>query len=233
MEFEGKPLRHELKYYINEKEYESLRNRIRPIISLDKNADENGNYHIRSLYFDDMYDSSLYEKNYGVFKRKKYRIRIYDFSSKVIKLECKSKFGEYISKDSVSLSLDEYNRIMDGDYGFLFYETGLKQEFFRRIKDGVLRPKVIVDYRREAYIYNPGDVRITFDKELSVGYNSNDIFNKDLSCIGIFGEPTIILEIKFDEFLPQFIRGLLSISSHERCAVSKYLMCRVKKNNIY
>lgn len=233
MEFEGKPLRHELKYYINEKEYESLRNKVRPIISLDKNADANGDYHIRSLYFDDIYDSSLYEKNYGVFRRKKYRIRIYDFSSNVIKLECKSKFGEYVSKDSVNLDLAEYDKIMSGDYAFLSSENGLKQEFFRCLTDGVLRPRVIVDYRREAYIYNPGDVRITFDKELSVGYNSNDIFNKDLASLKIFIDPTIILEVKYDEFLPQFIRGLLSISSHERCAVSKYLMCRVKKNNIY
>ncbi len=233
MEYKGKQLRHELKYYINENNYECLKNKLRPIIKLDENGDKNGNYHIRSLYFDDIYDSSLYEKNYGVFTRKKYRIRIYNFSDKTIKLECKFKFGDYISKDSVAISFGEYENIMSGNYAFLSEENGLKQEFFRKITDGILRPKVIVDYMREAYIYCIGDVRITFDKNLSVGYNSNDIFNKDLASLSIFQEPTIILEVKFNDFLPQFIRGLLSISSHERCAVSKYLMCRVMKNNIY
>lgn len=233
MQYLGKQVRHELKYFINESESECLRNKIKHIIRPDENADENGNYHIRSLYFDDIYDSSLYEKNYGIFDRKKYRIRIYNFSDDVIKLEAKSKFGEYINKDSTRLSLEDYQNLMKGDCSFLASEKGLKSEFYRRSTDSLLRPKVIVDYLREAYIYEPGNVRITFDKNLKVVYNSNDIFNHDLAMLKVFEEPINILEVKFDEFLPQHFRGLLSVASHNRCAISKYLLCRVRKNNIY
>nr|WP_307890027.1 VTC domain-containing protein [Clostridium botulinum] len=112
----GKKFRHELKYYINYNDYISVRNRIKYVLKLDQNADESGEYFIRSLYYDDIYDSALYEKNFGVNIRKKYRIRIYNMSDEVIKLERKNKVGQYVCKESATISRKEYDEIINGDY---------------------------------------------------------------------------------------------------------------------
>src|SRR4051812_23980307 len=113
MKYGNKKLRHELKYYISYYEFENLRTRLRCVVQPDKNSISEDGYHIRSLYFDNVFDTALYEKNYGVHRRDKYRIRIYNKSDKAIKLERKSKFGEYICKESMNLSREEYEKIMN------------------------------------------------------------------------------------------------------------------------
>lgn len=233
MEYCGKKLRHELKYYINYYQYICLKNNIKHVMKQDENADDDGNYSVRSLYFDDIYDTALYEKNYGVFHRKKYRIRIYNNSDEVIKLECKSKFGQYINKEAKNLTIDEYDAILNNDFSFLTNKTGIMQDFYRGVTDKLLKPKVIVDYQREAYILESGDVRVTFDKGLKAGFNSVDIFDKNLATISIFDDSMVVLEIKYNEYIPQHILNLINLPSHSRVASSKYVMCRVMKNNIY
>jgi hypothetical protein len=234
MEYCGKKLRHELKYYINYSEYICLRNKLKLTLKHDRFADDNGNYFIRSLYFDDIYNRALFEKNHGVFERKKYRIRAYNLCDSVIKLECKSKYGEYISKESAGITRDEYYGIMRNDFSFLTDKgKGVLQEFYRQVMDSVLRPKVIVDYTREAYTMEAGDVRITFDKNLSASLNSNDIFGESVSTKQLLEPSIMILEVKFNDFIPQHIRQMLQISAHDRSAISKYVMCRALKNNIY
>lgn len=80
--------RHELKYLINEGEHAALACRMAPVFKLDKHA-RAGGYTIRSLYFDDYCNSAYEEKDAGILMRKKYRVRIYNGSDKVIKLERK------------------------------------------------------------------------------------------------------------------------------------------------
>ena len=222
-----KIFRHEFKYFINYFEYESLKRRLNAVLKRDKFADENGNYHIRSLYFDDIRNTALYEKQAGVLTRKKYRIRIYNIDDSVIKLEKKSRIGQFINKESASLTREEYNKIINQDIIFLKQsDNKLLQEFYFDMVAYHYKPKVIVDYVREAYISNINNIRITFDKSLKTGLNKIDIFNKDLLTVDVIEEPKMILEIKYNHFLPNHIKNILQIKSSQRWAISKYVMCR-------
>lgn len=223
----GKKFRHELKYYINYYEYEILRKKLNSVLRQDKYSVDEQGYHIRSLYFDNLHDNDLYEKNYGILKRKKIRIRIYNTSDNVIKLERKYRYGEYICKESVSLSREEYQKILNYEYDFLREKEGpLFRDFYLYLRSENLTPKIIVDYTREAYVGNESDVRITFDKELSAANNTFDVFNKDIVTVEALPYPLLIMEVKFNEYLPTYIRRLLDLESHNRSAISKYVICR-------
>ncbi|WP_432402836.1 polyphosphate polymerase domain-containing protein [Wukongibacter sp. M2B1] len=233
MNYGQKMLRHELKYFINYHEYMYLKKRLAVSIRKDKYGTIDDGYHVRSLYFDDIYGSAFHEKELGIFKRKKYRIRIYNISDKIIKLEKKSKYGQYIGKDSVGITRDEFYKLLDDNCEFLMNsDDKLFREFYMEKITKLLRPVVIVDYDREAYTYGAGNVRITFDKNLRVGINSHDIFDDKLATKMIFDEPIMILEIKYDSFLPTHVHNLIQICNHNISAASKYVMCKGFINNL-
>ncbi|MGN7400915.1 polyphosphate polymerase domain-containing protein [Cytobacillus praedii] len=222
-----KKLRHELKFYINVSEYELLRKKLQIVLKKDENMVNEEGYHIRSLYFDNVYDSDLFEKNYGIYKRKKFRVRIYNQSDHIIKLEKKNRYGEMINKESISISRDEYERLLMWDYDFLLdKKASAAKDFYLFMRTQHMSPKIIVDYVREAYMENIEDVRITFDKYLSAGINSIDIFEKDIVTIEALNEPSMIMEVKFNSYLPDYIRDILQLDSHQRSAISKYVICR-------
>ena len=228
------PLRHELKYFITPAEMSVLRGVLTPVMQLDPNGNENNEYHIRSLYFDTINDDALEEKIAGVGNRKKYRMRIYNFSDKVIKLECKSKYGDLISKQSVSIPRDLAEQLIAGDpEGLQRMRHPLLHDVYREMKTRLLRPAVIVDYIREAYIHPAEDVRITFDKQLRTGFYSHDIFNPSIPTYPVFDDPVEILEVKFNEFLPTYIQAILSGVTAQRSAISKYTWCRRYENKEY
>ena len=219
--------RHELKYYINYKDYTLLRNALRSMMVPDAYAGEDNSYHIRSLYFDDIYDSALREKIAGSDGRSKYRIRIYNLSDGIIKFEKKIKNGQYVSKKSISISRDEYERIMEGDIDFLKDREPLASEIYLEMKNNLLRPKVLVDYTREAYISPLENVRITFDKDLRGSLMLSDIFNPHAPVMPMFDTGMMVLEVKFNRYLPEFIRNVInSVNAAERSAISKYVLCR-------
>ncbi len=222
-----KKLRHELKFYINLSEYEILRDKLKFILKKDHfSVDENG-YHIRSLYFDNVLDNDLYEKSYGIFKRKKFRIRIYNKSDNVIKLEKKNRYGEMINKESLTITKDEYEKILSWDYDFLLEkENPLARDYYLFLRSEHMSPKIIVDYIREAYIGDIEDVRVTFDKCLSAGLNSIDLFDQNMVTTEVLTFPIMIMEVKFNSYLPDYIRDILQIDSHHRSAISKYVICR-------
>jgi hypothetical protein len=229
-----KVFRHEFKYFINYFEYEILRRRLKLVLKNDKFANENGDYHIRSLYFDDVHNTALFEKQAGTLIRKKYRIRIYNLEDSVIKLEKKARKGQFIHKTSASITRDEYEKIICNDIKFMRDSSNpLLNEFYFDIIAFKYKPNVIVDYIREAYISDINNIRITFDKSLKTGLNSLDIFGKDIPTIDVIEEPKMILEIKYDHFLPTYLRNLLQISSSQRWAISKFVMCKkfTKLNN--
>jgi hypothetical protein len=218
--------RHEFKYYINYFEYEILKRKLKLCLRSDKNSDKNGEYHIRSLYFDDIRNTAIYEKQAGILSRKKYRIRIYNLSDEIIKLEKKSRNGQFISKVSAKISKNQYYKIISKDIEFLkFSNIKLFQEFYYDIVSSQYSPVVIVDYVREAYIWSHNNVRITFDKNLSSGLNSLDIFD-NVRTVKAIEEPQLIVEIKYDNFLPDFIRKIIQIDSSQKYAISKYVICR-------
>ena len=225
------PLRHELKYHITPAELSVLRSVLTPVMQLDPNGNENNEYHIRSLYFDTINDDALEEKIAGVGNRKKYRMRIYNFSDKVIKLECKSKYGDLISKQSVSIPRDLAEQLIAGDPdGLQRMRHPLLHDVYREMRTRLLRPAVIVYYVREAYNHPAQDVRITFDKQLRTGLYASDIFNPMLPTYPVFDDPVEILEVKFNEFLPTYIQSIISGVTAQRSAVSKYTWCRRYEN---
>ena len=228
------PLRHELKYHITPAELTVLRGVLKPLMQLDPNGNEHNEYHIRSLYFDTINDDALEEKIAGVGNRKKYRIRIYNFSDRVIKLECKSKYNDLISKQSVTIPRDLAEQLIAGDpEGLQRMRHPLFHDVFREMRTRLLRPAVIVDYVREAYIHPAEEVRITFDKQLRTGLYSSDMFNPMLPTYPVFDDPVEILEVKYDEFLPSYLQSVLSGVTAQRSAVSKYTWCRRYENKEY
>lgn len=223
-----KTFRHENKYYIHSRDYYVLRDKLKAVLPNDEHSINDEGYLIRSLYFDNLFDADLFQKHYGIFRRKKFRIRIYNHSDAVIKLERKSRQGEYILKTSIPITREEYDRIMNQDYEFLRERPDeLAQEFYVFLQGEFMRPRVIVDYVREAYKSPISNVRITFDKELSFLTNTMDIFDAEAITEEVIAYPKMILEVKFDHFLPDHIRQMIQLDAHQRSAISKYVLCRM------
>lgn len=224
------PLRHELKFFITDGQYHVLSTMLKNVLHPDPNGDENNQYHIRSLYFDTVFDDALNEKISGVANRNKYRIRIYNFSDKIIRLECKSKFRDLISKRSVAISRDLAEQLISADpTGLESTASGLVSDVFREMRTNLLHPVVIVDYLREAYLHPVEDVRITFDRQLRSGLNSIDMFNPHVPTVPPFDHEEIILEVKYNRQLPTYISHILSYALRDgavQSAISKYVHCR-------
>lgn len=227
MQYNGSRLRHEQKYIINYQEYAYLKARLSGIMRYDPHCGDNG-YHIRSLYFDDIYNTAMGEKESGVQFRQKYRIRIYEKSADIIKLERKDKYGEFIAKESYCINPDEFYRICEGDDISFLLQSGrpMPSQMFWAIRTLLLKPAVIVDYQRDVFICNEGNVRITFDRDLQAGVDNSDIFGS-VHVVNALEPGTMVLEIKYDDYLPDYIKKALQISSHRREAVSKYVYCRI------
>jgi hypothetical protein len=218
--------RHEQKYFINLQDAALLRSRLLSVIKKDENAGEKGEYWIRSLYFDDCRSSAYEEKDMGIMCRKKYRIRVYECSDKVIRLERKNKVGPYINKQSAPLTRDETERILAGDYLFLRDSAyPLLREFYFECISNIMRPRVIVDYDREPFVMDEGDVRITFDKHIRAGLGGFDLFDKELPAIEALPVNVLVLEVKFTQFLPEIVKRALRDMPNEITAASKFVLC--------
>ena len=220
--------RHELKYFLNQIDYEVLHRRLLAAMEQDKNARINGGgYFIRSLYFDTPWNSALREKLDGVNDRDKVRIRIYNGRDDVIKLERKHKDNGYIAKQSVSLSRAECDRLCGGDYSFLLKRPEpFARAMFVEFATRGLKPVVIVDYLREAYTFPTEDVRITFDKDIRTAYRGVSLFDFDQPTYPVIDDYAMVMEVKFNAYLPTWIRELIQPVSNIRSAISKYCLCR-------
>ena len=223
------PYRHELKYIIPQGEYEILSRRLKSALEPDRYAAKNGGeYLIRSLYYDDPFETALTEKGDGIEIRDKFRIRIYNYSDRVIKLERKHKDGAYIQKSSLSLSRQEADALLAGHYEFLLRRPEpFAGQMYGIIRTRHLEPRVLVDYTREPYVYPIEDVRITFDKNIRTAMRNTDIFNPHVPTYPATDlMNSMILEVKFNQYLPTYIHSLVQIGSSEHVAASKYIACR-------
>ncbi len=227
MEYKGHMIRHEYKFYINNFVYHELRERFRYVLQADRNMKDDEGYLISSLYFDDMYHSAIEDKINGTPFREKYRIRIYNHDDELIKLECKSKFNQYISKQWARINKEEYDRILNGNYEFLLSRPEeVCRQLYANQTTKLMRPVTVVEYQREAYVHPLGNVRITFDKNLSASIGNLDIFNKDYGSIRVPMEDMMILEVKYDDYIPDYIWNIIQTDRIINCAISKYVMCR-------
>lgn len=222
----GNAYRHELKYIISKPEWALLRSRMTGVIPRDINAGDNGEYWIRSLYFDDYWNTAYEEKDMGVLLRHKYRIRVYNCSDRTIRLERKNKFGQYIHKESAPLTRDETDSLLNGEYSFLIKSgQNLLREFYYECTSRFMRPRVMVDYDREAFVMEPGDVRITFDKHVRAGFGTFDLFDRALPALEVLRADQMIMEVKYTTFLPTLVRKLLPPRASVMTAASKYVLC--------
>lgn len=218
--------RHEIKTEINQCDALVLKNWLKEVMSPDSYS-ENGKYLVRSLYFDNLEDKALREKTDGVNYREKFRLRIYNNDSSLIKLEKKSKINglclkrsEVISKDVAEmLSVGNFEKI-EKDASELLWDFSFKSSMYGLI------PKTVVDYEREAFVFKAGNTRVTVDSNIRTGIASADFLNLNLLTVPA-GEPKIILEIKWDEFLPEIIKDITDINGRRSSAFSKYAACRI------
>lgn len=218
--------RHEWKHEINYSDLLVIRQRLRAVASLDVYA-VNGKYFIRSLYFDNLTDRALREKLDGVNCREKFRIRYYDKDTSRIHLEKKSKMNGLGNKQTASLTKEEAQAIVDGDISWMMdSHRPLVRELYTKMRSQGLRPKTIVDYTREPFIYAPGNVRVTLDYDIRTGLGCTDFLNPDCVTISPVDAP-IILEVKWDEFLPSVIRDAVQLEGRRSTAFSKYAICRM------
>lgn len=218
--------RHEWKHEINLSDMITLRQRLRAVAKPDAHTVD-GSYKIRSLYFDSLSDKALREKLDGINIREKFRIRYYNGDTSCIRLEKKYKKGSLGNKTGALLTKEEAEEIADGHFDRMRkHKEPLVQELYGKITTQGLRPKTIVEYMREPYIYPPGNVRITIDYQIRTGLSCTDFLNPCCPTIPIKGSP-VILEVKWDAWLPEIIRDAVQLENRRSTSFSKYAACRM------
>ncbi len=223
------------KYIIYDDQIAYLRNRLKDLMKRDAHS-RDGAYLIRSVYFDDLHDSALMENLAGVDERSKFRIRTYDCDASFIRLEEKSKKSGYTHKESAVMSLDaakgillegggplrvsKASRSLKAEEGYLF------KKLYTVMNTRLLHPKTIVEYEREAFVESSGNVRITFDRNISASPQVDSFFKRNICGVPVLEKGAHVLEVKYDEFLPDYIKKIIDIGSLQRTAFSKYTYAR-------
>ena len=222
-----KTFRHEFKYLINRYDYLKCRNLCERYMNYDKFAGADGTYFINSLYFDSVGCKDFFDKDLGAYDRKKMRIRNYGYDLDWAHFEMKRKLDIWEYKDKVKISKDEFYRIAAGDFSCLLNKDDTAVRFFSILSEGLYRPSCIIEYDRVAFVLPFEDVRITFDLDVRYSTSDFDIFRKKVTT-PLFPEKSVVFEIKYNEFLPGWARGMLGIAGKQTEEVSKYCFAREK-----
>lgn len=227
MELNGK-YRHELKFLISQANYNAIRRRLSAVMKRDKHAGENGLYTIRSVYFDNYRDKALLEKVNGYAQREKFRIRYYNDDLSFITLEKKIKHNDLCMKLDARISQEEYREILKGaGIQMLNHPEPLVHELYCKMKTQQLKPRVLVSYTREPFVFAAGNVRVTFDSDIRTSLFQSDFSDGNIRDISASDSPNdTILEVKYDAFLPEIITDLIQCESLRQQAFSKYGACR-------
>lgn len=216
--------RHELKFLISGQDVARIDGRLSGLIPLDSHM-ENGCYTVRSLYFDDIYDSCLQEVISGVDMRRKFRIRLYNGSTDRICLEKKSKCRGMTRKDSQTVTVDDCLAYLDGLP--VFGEGPVAQELFVATMQTGMVPKCIVEYERRAYVASEGNVRVTLDMDIRGTDDIGQFLQRECHDPAyVLPQGQHILEVKYDEFLPEYILQALDLNTLQRTSFSKYAWVR-------
>lgn len=214
--------RHEWKHEISPGDVPALRSRLRAVASPDEHG-AGGIYQVCSLYFDTPTDRALREKIDGVSRREKFRLRRY--SGGLIRLEKKSKNGSLCAKEQTPVTEEEVRALLAGDTDWMRSSgRDLVWELYRKMTAQLLRPRVIVEYTREAYVYAPGNVRVTLDANIRTGLRNTDFLCPDR--VTVPASDAVVLEVKWDAFLPDCIRSAVQLEGRRTAAFSKYAVCR-------
>lgn len=218
--------RHELKYFLSYADYISIRQRLKVVLPVDSHA-QNGIYLIRSLYFDNLDDKALVEKIDGVNRREKFRIRFYNNDLSHINLEKKSKINGLCNKQSATIDISTAQKILSGNIAGLKDSTvPLLAELYQKMTFQGLQAKTIVDYRREPFVFKAGNVRVTLDSDIRTGKADENSLSPNAVTMPA-GDIIYLLEVKFDEFLPDIVRDIVQTNERKCTAFSKYAQCRI------
>ena len=218
--------RHEVKHLITQADAISIRHNLSAVAQTDPHVQADGSYTIRSLYFDDIRNTALWEKLDGVNERRKFRIRYYNDDLSFIMLECKQKRDNVGCKLQVRLTQDEVKRIMEGDIAWMA-QSGkpLLVTLYVEMKAKGLKPICVVEYRRIPFVYGPGNVRVTIDWNIRTG-NPDEFLDSEGLTIPVDGDP-MLLEVKWDDYLPNVIKRAVALKGRGQGAFSKYAACRM------
>lgn len=218
--------RYEIKYMLNHTDALALKQQLSCFLSKDKNASsEDGSYIITSLYFDTLDNLAFYEKMNGVLNRSKYRIRYYNDNYDFVRLEKKMKHNNMTAKKQVKISKEVADCLIKGEYERIRTTNPLLLEFLGAMRIEHLVPSVVVRYRRTAFIHPVSDVRITFDAMIQSGVYQSDLWMQENGGYSILDDELEVLEVKYNEYLPSSIAGILSTVPLRREAVSKFARC--------
>lgn len=219
--------RHEYKYLLSAAQMQLLQLWAAGLLAKDPHADKTGAYLIHSLYFDDLNDTCLQENLAGTDHRAKFRIRYYNQDTSYLRLEKKSKLRGMTQKEACDLTEAECRSLMQGQIPPILPDMPpQKHKLLTQLQLGGLIPKVIVSYLRTPLVYPGGNVRVTFDQNIS---SSNDIahfLDGNYPTRPILPPGQCVLEVKWDEVLPRHIYTGLALDQLQWSAFSKYCLCR-------
>lgn len=218
-------VRNEWKYQISPASAVLLARRLAVFLKRDMHSRPDG-YLIRSLYFDDIAESAFFDKLAGVNERAKYRLRYYDNDTERIFLECKRKHGYLTEKDSVQVSRTTAEHMMRNmPLAMDELSAPLMAEFAAQRSAHLMRPRVIVDYQRLAFVYDEQDTRITLDSNIRTNMYRTDALFDRITTMPVLENGNVILEVKFDEYLPERAKEALSHIAVMPQANSKFCQC--------
>ena len=219
----------EQKYLVSDLDLALIAGRLKAVMAQDSHQDGDG-YEVRSIYFDDIWDSCMEENEDGVDNRKKYRIRTYDTPGAPLRLEIKEKNRGFTKKSSCLLEQDDYEGILSGGE-LSFGSDPVMNQLLLQMRCRKLQPKVAVVYRRTAFVYPVGNVRITFDRNVMATRDLDSFSEPHMSgLVPVLPAGMHVLEVKYDELLPEVIAGQLEIGKLRQTAFSKYYLGRLAVN---
>jgi hypothetical protein len=215
--------RYEIKYFINYTGFLKAREVLSRFMAPDRYASADGGYFVRSLYFDTPDNKDYVEKIMGIEKRRKIRLRVYGNNDENVKLEIKSKFNAYMKKETAVIARDQARRLLDGDRSFLARSCNpVLEKVHRLMSERYYMPMVVIDYRRDAFSGDFNAIRITFDHDIRSCASCVDLFSGDLHMLPVFDGSTVVMEVKYNHFLPGWIKMILSCFNSTGSAISKY-----------
>jgi len=218
--------RHEEKYLIDYRQYAVLKSRALRTLTPDANG-VFGSYTITSLYYDDPMDTALLEKQDGLSRHTKFRLRTYDGKNDFIRLERKIKEGILTQKQASSVTVEQLPLLGLPNWDMACFD-GAAYDLIAQMQAHALRPAVTVRYRRDAFLYQGTDIRLTFDTDLeALPPTVENLFRTDIPGIPVLDKNTVIMEIKYGKYVPDFIRRLTADATRQ-LSVSKYALCREK-----
>ncbi len=226
-----KGYRHENKFFVSIAEAVEIASKLQGVMKYDPHADGLGKYKISSVYFDNYENRALKASEMGVPRREKFRIRAYNRSDGYIKLEKKEKIRNLCRKTSVRISREVYDNVLYGDAKLLLtLNSQVANELYCAIKADGFRPVTVVEYERRVFIHPISQTRITFDTNVKGSSIGVDIFKDGASFVPTLSPAAAILEIKYDEFLPEFISRVIPHTEISRqTAICKYVYGRSYK----